>query len=162
VTVEEAADLTETPDPYGAFPSLTEEQVAALETVGERSSVKRGDILYKEGESSGDFFVILERKVAAPKESSSGLRIIGVHGPRRFLGELGLLTGQTVFVTAVVVEPGRCSSSRRRSSEDRDPGSGARRSDPASVADAPPGPDRARGRHAHHRFAVLAGYPKIA
>jgi thioredoxin reductase (NADPH) len=32
--------------------------------------------------------------------------VIGVHGPRRFLGELGLVTGQKVFVTAVVVEPG--------------------------------------------------------
>jgi thioredoxin reductase (NADPH) len=29
-----------------------------------------------------------------------------VHGPRRFLGELNLLTGQTVFVTAVVAESG--------------------------------------------------------
>ena len=32
--------------------------------------------------------------------------MIGIHGPRRFLGELGLITGQTVLVSAVVVEPG--------------------------------------------------------
>ena len=32
--------------------------------------------------------------------------MVGVHGPRRFLGEISLLTGQAAFVTAVVVEPG--------------------------------------------------------
>ena len=31
---------------------------------------------------------------------------MGVHGPRRFLGEISLLTGQAAFVTAVVVEAG--------------------------------------------------------
>ena len=33
-------------------------------------------------------------------------RVISVHGPGRFLGELNLLTGQAVFLTAVVREPG--------------------------------------------------------
>ena len=33
-------------------------------------------------------------------------RLIAVHGPRRFLGELSLLTGQPAFFTAVVREPG--------------------------------------------------------
>jgi len=106
VTVNASADLTETPDPYGAFPRLTEEQVAALQTVGERRSVRPGDVLYREGEGSDDFFVILEGKVAVLEDSSAGQHVIGVHGPRRFLGELGLLIGQTVFVTAVVAEAG--------------------------------------------------------
>ena len=29
-----------------------------------------------------------------------------VHGPGRFLGELGLLTGQVAFFTAIVLDPG--------------------------------------------------------
>ena len=33
-------------------------------------------------------------------------QIVGVHGAGRFLGELSLLTGQALFVTAVVIEPG--------------------------------------------------------
>ena len=65
-----------------------------------------GDVLYREGDGNCDFFVILEGKVAVIEESSGEERVIGVHGPRRFLGELGLVTGQSVFVTAVVVEPG--------------------------------------------------------
>lgn len=33
-------------------------------------------------------------------------RVIGVHGPGRFLGEVNLLTDQPSFTTAVVTEPG--------------------------------------------------------
>jgi thioredoxin reductase (NADPH) len=106
MTVGEGAVLTETPDLQGAFPELTDSQIAALASVGERRPVERGDVLYREGEGSDDFFVILEGQVTLLEESCTGQRVIGVHGPRRFLGELGLVTGQTLFVTAVVSEPG--------------------------------------------------------
>src|ERR1700744_588801 len=98
--------LTETPDPYGAFPRLSEEQIAALSSVGELRRVNDGDILYREGDGNGDFFVILGGSVAVVEESEEGERVVGVHGPYRFLGELGLITGQAVFVTAIVREPG--------------------------------------------------------
>jgi thioredoxin reductase (NADPH) len=98
--------LTETPDPYGAFPRLSEEQIAAVSSVAERRSVNDGDILYHEGDGNGGFFVIMAGKVAVVEESEEGERVVGVHGPRRFLGELGLITGQAVFVTAVAREPG--------------------------------------------------------
>jgi thioredoxin reductase (NADPH) len=106
VTETESPALTETPDLYGAFPRLSEEQIATLEAVGERRRMKPGDVLYREGDGNRDFFVILEGKVAVIEASSAGERVLGVHGPRRFLGELGLITGQAVFVTAVVLEPG--------------------------------------------------------
>jgi thioredoxin reductase (NADPH) len=98
--------LTETPDPYGAFPRLSEEQIAALSSVGERRRVNDGDILYREGDGNGGFFIILAGKVVVVEESEAGERVVGVHGPRRFLGELGLITGQAVFVRAIVREPG--------------------------------------------------------
>jgi thioredoxin reductase (NADPH) len=107
MTVEQdSVALTETPDPYGAFPSLTDAQLAAFEPVGRHRRVEPGDVLYREGDGSGDFFVILEGKVAVLEESTCGQRVLGVHGPRRFLGELGLLTGQAAFVSAVVRQPG--------------------------------------------------------
>ena len=34
-------------------------------------------------------------------------QIVRVHGPGRFLGELGLLTGQVAFFTAIVAGPRR-------------------------------------------------------
>src|SRR6202012_3073869 len=57
-------------------------------------------------DGNGAFFLILAGSVAVVEEPKEGERVIGVHGPRRFLGELGLITGQAVFVTAVVGGPG--------------------------------------------------------
>jgi len=53
-----------------------------------------------------DFFVILEGEVAIVEGYGGEDRVISVHGPRRFLGEIGLLTGQAAFLTAVARKPG--------------------------------------------------------
>jgi thioredoxin reductase (NADPH) len=98
--------LSETPDLYGAFPRLTSEQIEALTAYGERRRTRSGEVLFREGDSESDFFVILEGKVAIVEGSGDEERVISVHGPGRFLGELNLLTGQAVFVTAIVREPG--------------------------------------------------------
>src|ERR1700691_1779951 len=86
--------VTETPDTYGAYPRLSDNQIAALAAGGVRRQVKVGDVLYREGEGGCDFFVILEGKVALIEDSGTGEQVIGIHGPRRFLGEIGLITGQ--------------------------------------------------------------------
>jgi thioredoxin reductase (NADPH) len=98
--------LAETPDLYGAFPRLTPEQIEALTAYGERRRTRQGEVLFREGDPESDFFVILEGKVAIVEGSGDEERVISVHGPGRFLGELNLLTGQAVFVTAIVREPG--------------------------------------------------------
>ena len=99
--------LPETPDLYGAYPRLSEAQIQALSRIGERRPMQAGDVLYRQGDATCDFFVILEGLVAVVEElGGADERVIGVHGPGRFLGELGLLTGQAVFVDAVVREPG--------------------------------------------------------
>ena len=97
----------ETPDLYGAFPELSEAQISAVAGRGERETTHVGDVLYREGDRSYDFIVILGGKVAVVEGyGSSDQQVVGVHGPRRFLGEISLLTGQAAFVTAVVVEAG--------------------------------------------------------
>ena len=66
-----------------------------------------GETLVREGERSDYFFVILSGKVAVTTTDDAGNRhVIRVHGPGRFLGELGDLEGQAAFYTAEVVEPG--------------------------------------------------------
>ncbi len=97
----------ETPDLYGAFPDLGEGQIAMLIERGECRMTRVGEVLYREGDMHYDFVVILEGKVAVSEGyECPGQHVVGVHGPRRFLGEISLLTGQAAFVTAVVVEPG--------------------------------------------------------
>ncbi len=95
------ADHPETPDVSGAYPRLTDEQLMTLSRYGERRSVPRGTVLFCEGDQDCGFFVVLDGKVAVVQETAADPRLIAVHGPGRFLGDLALLTGQTVLVTAV-------------------------------------------------------------
>lgn len=109
VTVDqrESSALAETPDVYGAYPRLSDDQIAALEEGGARRTVGTGETLVREGERADHFFVILAGKVAVSTTDDAGnRRVKRVHGPRRFLGELGDLEGQAAFYTAEVVEPG--------------------------------------------------------
>jgi thioredoxin reductase (NADPH) len=102
-----AQELAETPDHQGAYPRLSEEQVAALSARGTRRRTQAGDLLFREGDEHCDFYVVLSGLVAVV--DGYGLaeqREIAVHGERRFLGELGLLTGQAAFYTAIVRQPG--------------------------------------------------------
>ncbi|MEV5714688.1 FAD-dependent oxidoreductase [Amycolatopsis mediterranei] len=101
-----AQDLVETPDPHGAFPRLTREQLDALCPAGERRPVRPGDVLYAQGECSPGWYVVLSGKVAIQHREGDETRTVRVHGPGRFLGELGLLEGQPSFFTAVAAEPG--------------------------------------------------------
>jgi thioredoxin reductase (NADPH) len=50
---------TESPDVYGAYPRLGDDQIAGLAGAGQRRPVKPGDVLYREGDGDCDFFVIL-------------------------------------------------------------------------------------------------------
>src|SRR5919107_986914 len=106
VNVGTREPLTETSDLYGAFPRLSEAQIEALAEHGEWRRTRREEVLFREGDKRYDFFVILEGKVAVVDPDGGEESVIAVHGPRRFLGELSLLTGQAAFFTAVVAEPG--------------------------------------------------------
>jgi thioredoxin reductase (NADPH) len=101
-----ATPLPETPDHDGAYPRLDDEQLARLKAAGRTRPTTPGEILFREGDEDYDFFVVLEGKVAIVQGEGDDQRLIAVHGPRRFLGELGMLTGQAAFFTAVVHEGG--------------------------------------------------------
>jgi thioredoxin reductase (NADPH) len=98
--------VPETPDLHGAFPRLSEDQIAALSREGERRATTVDEVLFREGDERYDFYVVLEGKVAVVSDFGGVERVIAVHGRHRFLGELSLLAGQAAFFTAVVREPG--------------------------------------------------------
>src|SRR5829696_6242544 len=81
---------------------LSVSQLARLAELGEERTADAGDVLYGVGARSYPFIAILDGEVAIL--DPAGHEIIR-HGPARFLGELNLLSGQTVFVTAVVTQP---------------------------------------------------------
>ncbi|MFI1060311.1 FAD-dependent oxidoreductase [Streptomyces spororaveus] len=103
----EKGAVSETPDRYGAFPRLTPEQLEDLSAHGERRRTAEGEVLYREGEPFREFLVILCGTVEILSDQGGpDERTVAVHGPGRFLGELGLLEGQAAFNTAVVREAG--------------------------------------------------------
>ena len=78
-----AESLEETVDLHGAFPELSEGQIAMLLGRGDRRTTKVGDVLYREGDRPYDFVVVLEGKVAV---------VEGYESPGRAGG--GLCTGR--------------------------------------------------------------------
>src|SRR4029079_6691898 len=102
----EPLPLPDTPDTVGGYPRLSEQKISFLSRVGDRRETAAGDVLFEEGDQDYDFFVILEGKVAMVENQAGEGQVLAVHGPGRFLGELGMLTGQAVFVGAVCREPG--------------------------------------------------------
>src|SRR3982074_3399131 len=65
-----------------------------------------GDYLYREGAATDDFYVVVSGAVDIVVRSDGEERLITRYGPGRFLGELNLLTGMRVFVSARVAEAG--------------------------------------------------------
>ncbi|MCE0765144.1 FAD-dependent oxidoreductase [Pseudonocardia kujensis] len=97
----------ETPDVSGAFPRLEETRLRELEAWGERRPTTRGDVLVAEGEAEDTFYVLLSGRVAVVEAlGTPDQRVARLHGPGRFLGELGVLTRQPAFLSDVVVDPG--------------------------------------------------------
>jgi len=85
-------------------PDLDDAEIARLESRGSRRRVPSGEYLYRAGDTGYDFYVVLSGLVEIVLDVDGEERIIITHGPGRFLGELNLLTGLRVFVSARVAE----------------------------------------------------------
>ncbi|WP_442543796.1 FAD-dependent oxidoreductase [Arthrobacter sp. KN11-1C] len=113
----EASRMIEAPDISGAYPTLGQAQLELLGRAGTSRATLAGEVLIQEGEFDTDFFVILQGTVLImeglhvagskqPDDPGPGARILEVHGPGRFLGELGLVEGQPAFTSTVFAEAG--------------------------------------------------------
>jgi thioredoxin reductase (NADPH) len=82
-------------------PILSQSQLATLAMHGEERSAAVGDVLFQVGDARYPFVAILDGEAAIL--NAAGHEIIR-HGPLGFLGEMNLLSGQTVYLTAVVTQ----------------------------------------------------------
>ncbi len=80
---------------------LSAAQLATLAQLGEERAADVGDLLFRVGDQQYPFIAIIEGEVAIL--DGAGHEIIR-HRTSGFLGEMNLLTGQTVFLTAVVTQ----------------------------------------------------------
>lgn len=83
---------------------LSSSQLATLARHGEERTAAVGEELFRIGDETYPFIAILEGEAAVLDAASQE---IVRHGASGFLGEMNLLTGQQVFLTAVVTEPMR-------------------------------------------------------
>jgi thioredoxin reductase (NADPH) len=85
---------------------LTAEQIDLLRREGQVRRVTAGEVLFREGDRTYDFIVVLSGRVAIVDHQAGSERTLASGGPGDFVAELNLLTGERLFTTAVVLESG--------------------------------------------------------
>ena len=90
--------------PESVSPILSQAQLETLAEVGEERTAEAGEVLFEVGDPTYPLMAILEGEAAI--QDAAGNEIVR-HGASGFLGEINLLSGQTVFLTAVATQPMR-------------------------------------------------------
>ena len=89
-----------------AFWELTDEQIDLLRAHGEVVAITAGQTLFRQGDATCDFYVVLDGLVELVEPTVSVPRSLGVRQEREIVGELNLLTREITYLTAIVREPG--------------------------------------------------------
>ena len=90
-----------------AFPTLSEQDIAALAARGHPRDVRAGEILFTAGDRSFCFYVVLQGSIEILNLGADGDAPVAVHRARQFSGDVDMLTGRAAVVTARVGEDGR-------------------------------------------------------
>ena len=85
-------------------PTLSAAQLATLREHGAERTAAVGDVLFRVGDRRYPFIAIIEGEAVVL--DAAGHEIVR-HGASGFLGEMNLMTGQTVYLTALVAQPMR-------------------------------------------------------
>lgn len=88
-----------------AFPKLDDEQVSALAKFATLKSFAQGGTLFAAGELDFKFFVVKSGQVAIVDRSAGKDEIVTIHELGEFTGDVDMLTGRAVLVSAVAHTP---------------------------------------------------------
>jgi len=80
--------------------------MALVAQFGDLRHVLEGEYLYREGDATNEFFVLVSAEIDVILTVDGKESLILSHGPGRFLGELNMLSGLRVFVSARVTTAG--------------------------------------------------------
>lgn len=87
-------------------PRLSAEQIARLEPYATRQAIREGDLLFDEGDTTIDFFVVLSGAVEIRQYVAEGFRVVVRPDARQFIGDLSTLSGRAAVVQARTAEDG--------------------------------------------------------
>lgn len=92
----------------GRSPVLDAAQIEVLRRYGKESDVGPGEILISPDEETYDLIVIIDGGVEIiQNHGRPDATVLATYGPSQFLGEIGLLTGQRPYLTALATAAGR-------------------------------------------------------
>ncbi|HLK96173.1 MAG TPA: FAD-dependent oxidoreductase, partial [Hymenobacter sp.] len=98
------AFLLDPNDPYSRtaqiFPILTDGQLDRIRPFGQLKALTKGTVLFERGQRSVDFFVVLTGQIDIYEFGGEQIRLITVHGPQQFTGELDLFNNREILVGA--------------------------------------------------------------
>ena len=92
----------------GRSPALDAAQLEVLRRYGTERDVAAGEVLFADGDETYDLIVMLDgtAEIIQGHGRPGATRIAG-YGRSEFLGEIGMLTGQRAYLTAVATSAGR-------------------------------------------------------
>lgn len=88
-------------------PVFGPDEIAELTPFGVERTVDAGDMLFRAGDASYDFVVVLDGEALVFRPTIDGEAPLVRVGAGRFLGELNLFTGQRPYLSARMITPGR-------------------------------------------------------
>ena len=92
----------------GRSPVLDAAQLGTLRGYGSERDVAAGDVLFADGDETYDLIVLLAGTADIIEGyGHPGASVVASYGPSEFLGEIGMLTGQRAFLSAVATSAGR-------------------------------------------------------
>jgi thioredoxin reductase (NADPH) len=92
----------------GRSPVLDVAQLEVLRSYGSEHDMAAGEVLFADGDLTYDLIVVLDGEARIIERSGqAGETIIATYARGQFLGEIGLLTGQRAYLSAVARTAGR-------------------------------------------------------
>src|SRR5947209_9040440 len=89
-----------------AFPRLTDAELALVRPLARPCDYADGDVVFRAGQPDIGLYVV-ESGLMEIRNPTDGDRLIAVHEPGHFSGDIDVLTGRPVIVTAVAKGPTR-------------------------------------------------------
>ncbi|HEY2712394.1 MAG TPA: FAD-dependent oxidoreductase [Chthoniobacterales bacterium] len=85
-----------------AFPKIDDRQLAQLEPLGQRRTLRRGEMIFKAGQRDLPLTVILRGEMEVFEKREETEQILGTLGERDFIGDVAMLQGTSALANARV------------------------------------------------------------
>ena len=88
------------------FPRLTDAQLSRISGIGQRRSVRAGEVLFEPGDQNTDFFVVISGGIEVVRPVAGREEPITVVGPGQFTGEINMLSARVTLARGRVAADG--------------------------------------------------------